>query len=116
VLKANPDKVGKKVKNTKIWSKPQISINQVPRPYKPPSAKLLSEYDQNSSSGAEYSNVKKASLALNKSAVSAKISKYSSQDEKPHSKSQKLTKLMIQYLLLIKLDNQNCWSQLPNLH
>jgi hypothetical protein len=83
VLKATPDKVGENVKNTKVWSKPQVSTNQVPRPYRAPSAKFLSENNQNLYSSCEYSNVKKASIALKKSAVSARISKFNSHYENP---------------------------------
>eukprot|EP00090_Calanus_glacialis_P019699 TRINITY_DN30207_c0_g1_i9.p1 TRINITY_DN30207_c0_g1~~TRINITY_DN30207_c0_g1_i9.p1 ORF type:complete len:747 (-),score=240.74 TRINITY_DN30207_c0_g1_i9:43-2283(-) len=85
VLKATPEtsKVGKNVENTKVYSKPKISSNQVPKPYKPPSSNFKSGKVHHFQSSPEYSNVKKASLALNKSAVSAKISKFSSHDEKP---------------------------------
>ena len=83
MLKAAPDKLGKNVKNTKVWSKPLISKNQVPKPYKPPSAIINSEMVQTFKSSPEYSNVKKASIVLKNTAVSAKISRFSSHDEKP---------------------------------
>jgi hypothetical protein len=82
VLKATPVKVGENVKNTKVWSKPQISKNQVPMPFKSPSAGYKSENIQNVEFSPDYSNVKKASIAFNKSTVSAKISRFSSHDEK----------------------------------
>merc|ERR1719206_286203 len=61
----------------------KVSLNQVPKPYKPPS-KPNSNIDRVPAS-PEYSNVKKASLALKKSTISAKIStleEKSSQNEK----------------------------------
>merc|ERR1719206_1264471 len=61
----------------------KVSLNQVPKPYKPPS-KPNSNIDRVPAS-PEYSNVKKASLVLKKSTISAKIStleEKSSQNEK----------------------------------
>ena len=58
-------------------------MNQVPKPYKPPSSNLKAKKVDNFPSSPEYSNVKKASLASKNSAVSAKISQFSSHGEKP---------------------------------
>ena len=60
-----------------------MSSFQVPKPYKPPSSNMKTEKVEKFSSSPEYSNVKKASITLKKSAVSAKISQFSKPEEKP---------------------------------
>merc|ERR1719233_743315 len=50
----------------------KVSLNQVPKPYKPPPKS--SQKIESVPASPEYSNVKKASLALKKSSISTKIS------------------------------------------
>merc|ERR1719450_435035 len=58
-----------KIQNSKV------SLNQVPKPYKPPPSSIQKvETIKTEAAFPEYSNVKKASLALNKSTISSKIS------------------------------------------
>merc|ERR1719206_1673098 len=74
----------------------KVSLNQVPKPYKPPS-KPNSNIERVPAS-PEYSNVKKASLALKRSTISAKIStleETSSQNEKQANGIAENSKMLI---------------------